>query len=182
MPPFRKTLIKRKEISTIKPVINENQVINKPKSEKLKLQVPTLLERIDRLKKENEMLDRVRKKYNPDYVPYTPTTELVIKNREKKIQKTRLEFYSDKLLSQKLRANTTYVQIKDTKNNRRIINALAKNYSASIRDALEISELLSKLNPMQVEGILYYIEHQKLALIRLKKKINLIVSNNISKN
>jgi len=182
MPPFRKTLIKRKEISTIKPVINENQVINKPKSEKLKLQVPTLLERIDRLKKENEMLDRVRKKYNPDYVPYTPTTELVIKNREKKTQKTRLEFYSDKLLSQKLRANTTYVQIKDTKNNRRIINALARNYSGEVRDALEISKLLSNLNPVQIEGVLYYMEKKKLALIKLKKKVKAIIENKISTN
>jgi hypothetical protein len=169
---FKKPILRRK---TRKPKL----VVNPEEKEALRrIKVPTLQERIENLKKDNEMLDRVRKKYNPDYVPYVPTTTLTLKTRSKKMPKTELEIYKEKMLSKKLKENTRYIQIDENKNNRRIINALARNYSGSIRDALEISELLSELNPAQVEGVLYYMEHKKIAVNKLKKKIIEIKSKN----
>lgn len=151
----------------------------KPKPVKTKLIAPTLEERIDRLKKDNEVLDKIRKKYNPNYVSYVSTIGVPIKTRLK-IKKSKLDIYKEKLFNQKLKPNGEYKLLKNKRNNERLINALANNYNTTVGNAIKISKLISMLNQAQVQGVLYFLETKKLPIIKLEKKIQDAINKNIN--
>ncbi len=169
MGPTKKILIKKTQ--------SRKSLVEKPKPEKINLQVPPMEEIINRLKKDNAMLDRVRKAHDPNYIStYKGFVPLEIR-RKPRINKTREENYRDSILDRSIKPNQKSSLLTDTITNRRLVKILAKNYSATLRDAIEISEMLLTLNQAQLSGTLYYIEQHTFPIVKLKKKIKVIQEN-----